>query len=69
MKIQELIKLCAEYIRNLTKKKLLEYDVDSNRKYSHLSWAIERDMESLMVLCNRQVEIQEELTDLCNIEF
>lgn len=69
MSIEELIKLCDEYQRNTINKSLLEASINSNNKYSHLKWAVDRDIKSLDLLCGRQVEIQDILTDMNEITF
>lgn len=69
MKIEKLTDLCNEYSSLIIKKELLEYSIDSHKKYPHLEWAIERDMTSIFGVVNRIVDIQEILTDMGEIEF
>lgn len=69
MEIKELIKLCSEYQNLSVKKELYEYEIEANKKYPHLGWAIERDTLLLFKIVNRKQEIQEILTDMQEIKF
>jgi len=69
MTIKELCKACAEYDHNITKINILKSSIDGNKKHSHLKWAVDRDTESLNKLIDRQIDIQELITDNNKITF
>ena len=69
MTIKELCEVCAEYDHNTTKISILKSSIEGNKKYPHLKWAIDRDMEALNKLVNRQTEIKDLITDNDTIVF
>ena len=69
MTIKELCEVCAEYEHNATKISILKSSIEGNKKYSHLQWAIDRDVKALSKLIDRQTEIQEQILDNDTVIF
>jgi hypothetical protein len=59
MTIKELCEACSEYDHNLTKISLAMGNIEGNKKYAHLKWAIDRDKKILNKLIDRQTDIRE----------